>query len=119
MEATTTKPGCVPGTEIKKPDCELVGQDGNAFAIMARVKQALRRAGVPTSVQAEYTKRATSGDYSNLLAVSMEYVNETGMSKAEEEDEEATCEECGEELSQRRARLSDVCEDCEDEEDDS
>ena len=30
---------------MNKPKCELVGQDGNAFAIMGRVCRALRKAG--------------------------------------------------------------------------
>jgi hypothetical protein len=48
--------------------------DGNAFAVMGAVRAALKKAGVSTETIAEYTKKATSGDYNNLLAVSMEYV---------------------------------------------
>jgi hypothetical protein len=56
--------------------------DGNAFAVMAAVKQALVEAGQADRV-AEYFARATSGDYTNLLAVSMEYVD---FDLGEEED---------------------------------
>jgi hypothetical protein len=48
--------------------------DGNAFAVMGAVIRALRGAGHGAMV-AEYRERAMSGDYSTLLAVSMEYVD--------------------------------------------
>jgi hypothetical protein len=58
-----------------KPTVKLVGEDGNAFSIMGRVKQALRRAGADKEYVDKYLNEAISGDYYNLLAVSMEYVN--------------------------------------------
>ena len=48
--------------------------DGNAFAVMGAVARALRRAGQADKVK-EYRAKATSGDYNNLLRVSMEYVD--------------------------------------------
>lgn len=54
---------------------ELSGNDGNAFAIMAAVRKALRRAGVSSEEVAEYIKQSQSGDYNNLLAVAMSWVN--------------------------------------------
>lgn len=47
--------------------------DGNAFAVMGAVTRALKRAGQGDKVK-EYMAKATSGDYDNLLRVSMEYV---------------------------------------------
>jgi len=44
----------------------------NAFSIMGRARQALRRNGRADLISA-YTQEATSGDYSNLLAVTMRY----------------------------------------------
>ena len=64
-----------------KPKCRLVGEDGNAFAIMGRVTRALKANG-QSDLVAEYRAKATSGDYDNLLRVSMEYVEDVG------EDEE-------------------------------
>ena len=58
-----------------KPTVKLIGQDGNAFAIMANVKQALKRAGADKEYIDEYLKEATSGDYNHLLTVSMNYVD--------------------------------------------
>ena len=57
-----------------KPTVKLIGQDGNAFAIMGRIKQALKRAGADKEYIDQYISEATSGDYDHLLAVSMEYV---------------------------------------------
>ena len=58
-----------------KPTVQLIGQDGNAFAIMGNVKQALKRAGADKEYIDEYLKEATSGYYNHLLTVSMKYVN--------------------------------------------
>lgn len=68
---------------MKKVQVKLVGEDGNAYAILGRVSKALRRSGQPEAA-AEYLARATAGDYNNLLAVTMEYVDEPG---GEEEEE--------------------------------
>jgi hypothetical protein len=58
----------------KKPTVKLVGHDGNAFSIMGRVKQSLKRAGADKEYIDGYLREATSGDYDHLLAVTMEYV---------------------------------------------
>lgn len=58
-----------------KPTVKLIGQDGNAFLILGRVKQALKGAGADKEYIDQYISKATSGDYNHLLAVSMEYVN--------------------------------------------
>ena len=60
---------------LTKPTLKLVGQNGNAFSMMGRVKQSLRRAGADKEYIDKYLKEATSGDYDHLLVVSMEYVN--------------------------------------------
>ena len=48
--------------------------DGNAFAVLGAVKRALERAGQGDKVQ-EFMAKATSGNYDNLLRVSMEVVD--------------------------------------------
>lgn len=50
------------------PPCQLVGQDGNAFAVIGFANRALRQAGYPLLVPL-YQEKATAGDYINLLAV--------------------------------------------------
>ena len=53
---------------------ELRGPSGNAFYVMGAVVEALRRNGHREMI-ADYRRKATSGDYENLLKVSGEYVN--------------------------------------------
>jgi hypothetical protein len=56
---------------------KLTGEDGNAFAIMAKVSSALRKGGVPDSDIGKYQKESMSGDYDNLLATAMKWVDIT------------------------------------------
>jgi hypothetical protein len=56
-------------------DVDLIGYDGNAFSIMGAVTKAMRRAGVSREEQDEYFKEATAGDYNQLLATTMKWVN--------------------------------------------
>jgi hypothetical protein len=58
-----------------KVQVKLVGEDGNAFAILGRVSKALRRSGQPEAAK-EYMAHATAGDYDHLLQVTMEYVDD-------------------------------------------
>ena len=53
---------------------EMRGPSGNAYCVMANVVKALKDAG-RGDLKDEYLRRATSGNYENLLAVSGEYVN--------------------------------------------
>lgn len=63
--------------EIKYPEVKvkLVGEDGNAFAIMARVIKALKSAGVSAEEIAQYQQESMSGDYDNLLRTAMRWVS--------------------------------------------
>ena len=56
---------------FKPPKCKLIGEDSNAFAIMGRVSYALKRAGYKKAVTL-YISAAIKGDYTHLLAASME-----------------------------------------------
>lgn len=64
-------------TGIKYPDVNvaLVGEDGNAFAILGRVTGALRRAGVDKAERDAFVAEATSGDYDNLLRTVLGWVS--------------------------------------------
>ena len=52
----------------------LVGEDGNAFFIIGRVGAALRRAGVPNEEIEAFRREAMSGDYDNVLATCLRWV---------------------------------------------
>jgi|TARA_R110000803_G_scaffold37598_4_gene81027 hypothetical protein len=58
--------------ETKFPNIEvqLTGTDGNAFSVIGKVKRAL-----PSDVRDEFMKEAMSGDYNNVLATAMLWVN--------------------------------------------
>jgi hypothetical protein len=60
--------------EPRYPDVvvELVGRDGNAFAILGAVQRALRKAGVDPGA---YMDEATAGDYDHLLETTMRWVD--------------------------------------------
>lgn len=63
--------------EVKYPEVKkvkLIGEDGNAFAILGRVMMAMKRAGLSKEVQDAYYAEATSGDYNHLLATTMKWV---------------------------------------------
>ena len=53
---------------------EMRGPSGNAYCVLGAVSKALRSTGHGDLVE-EYFRKATSGDYENLLEVSGEYVS--------------------------------------------
>jgi len=53
----------------------LAGPDGNAFAILGRVKKALLQGGVSREVADAFITKATAGDYRHLLKTVAEWVN--------------------------------------------
>lgn len=53
---------------------QLSGQDGNAWAIMATVKNALKSIGVSKNEIDEYIEESMSGDYDHLLQTAMKWV---------------------------------------------
>lgn len=53
---------------------KLVGQNGNAFAILVRVINAMRKANVEKSEIDTFQEEAMSGDYDHLLQTCLKYV---------------------------------------------
>jgi len=58
----------------QKPTVKLIGEDGNAFNILGRVKRALVKAGMQEEAKA-FMEEATAGDYNHLLACVQKYVD--------------------------------------------
>lgn len=56
--------------DVKYPDVtvQLIGADGNAFAILGKVQRALREAGADKAEIEDFMAEAMSGDYDHLLA---------------------------------------------------
>ena len=65
---------------VRHPEVKvrLVGEDGNAFAILGRVRGALRDAGVPKEETDRFMAEAMGGDYGHLLATVMDWVDVDG-----------------------------------------
>lgn len=59
--------------ETTKPKVKLVGEDGNAFMVLGLATRAAKKAGWTKEQIDEYREKAMSGDYENLLAVTMDY----------------------------------------------
>ena len=73
-------------TERQKPDCPLIGQDGNIFNLIGIAARTLRENGMREEAT-EMTKRVTSsGSYSEALGIIGEYVNITSVDEDEDED---------------------------------
>lgn len=75
--------------DVKYPDVtvdlgNLAGPEGNAYCIMGRVQEAMRRAGKTKEQISEYMEAAKSGDYNNLLRVTLGTVN----TELDEEDDD-------------------------------
>lgn len=62
-------------TKYPEIEVQLSGQDGNAFAVMGAVSNALRKGGVSKDEINEYTTQSMSGDYENLLRTAMKWVS--------------------------------------------
>ena len=63
--------------DVKYPDITvvLVGKDGNAFAILGRMRAAMKRAEVLQIEIDRFMDETKSGDYDHLLQTCMEWVN--------------------------------------------
>ncbi len=61
--------------EVKYPEIhvQLVGLDGNAFSILGRCLQAMRRAGLSQEERDSFHKEATSGNYDHLIATCIKW----------------------------------------------
>lgn len=65
------------GIKIRHPEVtvQLTGTDGNAFAVLDAVKNALAGAGVSETEQAEFWTEATARDCDTLLQTCMRWVD--------------------------------------------
>lgn len=60
-----------PLTDIK---CKLINTDGNAFALISRVREALRRGGRSDLIE-QFTREAMNGNYDNVIATCLKFVD--------------------------------------------
>jgi len=67
-------------------EVELIGNDGNAFAVLGAVSKALRQNGHASEVD-KFQKEATSGDYDHLLQTVMNWVTVTSEDDSDDEED--------------------------------
>ena len=60
-------------TVNEKPTVQLIGQDGNAFAIIGACRRAAKKAGWAQEQIDQFCEEAMSGDYENVLRTAMKY----------------------------------------------
>ena len=59
---------------MNKPICELIGTDGNVFALAGQVGKALKRDGQPEKATEFYEKLKATKSYDEALTLMGEYV---------------------------------------------
>ena len=62
-----------------KPDCPLIGEDGNIFHLVGIAAKTLRRNGMSTEASEMSEKIFKSGSYGEALGIIGEYVNITSV----------------------------------------
>lgn len=73
--------------EREKPDCKLIGEDGNICNLMGLAARTLRRNGLAEQASEMTDRIHECGSYDEALCIIGEYVNITGGDESEDEDE--------------------------------
>lgn len=71
--------------EKKKPDCKLIGEDGNIFNLMGIASRTLRQNGMADEAVEMRDRIRESGSYDKALCIIGEYVNITGSDEMNED----------------------------------
>ena len=73
--------------ERVKPDCALIGENGNIFHLAGKAAQTLKQNGMRMEAREMLDKVMSSGSYDEALSVIGDYVNITDGSESEDFDE--------------------------------
>jgi len=71
--------------ESEKPDCPLIGADGNVFNLMGIASRTLKRSGMSDQAKEMCDRITSSGSYDDALNIIGEYVNITSVDDAEDQ----------------------------------
>jgi hypothetical protein len=71
-----------------KPDCPLIGQDGNVFNLIGIAARTLREHGLRDQATEMRARAMDSGSYDEALGVIMEYVNPISVYDDIDDDED-------------------------------
>ncbi len=74
----------VEGQHQKKPDCPLIGQDGNIFNLLGLASRTLRENGMADQSRQMYARVTQSQSYDSALSIIGEYVNITSVDDIED-----------------------------------
>jgi hypothetical protein len=74
--------------EKYKPDCELIGEDGNIFNLLGIASRTLKRNGMRDEAKEMNDRVLNSGSYDEALGIIGDYVNITGPADDFSEDDE-------------------------------
>ena len=74
--------------QAPKPDCPLIGEDGNIFNLMGIASRTLRQNGLADQAKEMCARIRESGDYYEALGIIGEYVNITSVDDVPDEDED-------------------------------
>ena len=74
--------------ERNKPDCPLIGQDGNVFNLIGMASRTLKNNGMATEASEMSSRVFAFGSYDEALSIIGEYVNITSADEPDEEYEE-------------------------------
>lgn len=75
------------GQQREKPDCPLIGADGNIFNLMGIAAKTLRRNGMADEAKEMTNRIYASGSYDQALGIIGEYVNITSVDDGEDMDD--------------------------------
>ena len=70
-----------------KPDCPLIGENGNIFNLVGIAAKTLRRSGLSEEASEMTNKVFASGSYEEALGIIGEYVNITSVEEPDEDVE--------------------------------
>ena len=75
-------------SEQKKPECQLIGQNGNVFNLMGIASKTLKENDMADEAKEMCERITSSGSYDEALCIISEYVEITSIDEYEEETEE-------------------------------
>lgn len=73
--------------EQNKPECPIIGADGNIFNIIGIATRSLNNCGMDDAAKEMQSRVTASGSYSEALAIISEYVEPVDAAECEPDDE--------------------------------
>lgn len=81
-----------PPDQKEKPDCALIGQNGNIFTLMGIASQTLKKNGLREQAKEMQERITISGSYDEALGIIAEYVNITSIQDEQESNQDIKME---------------------------